>query len=75
MVEPLALRQALDDVDKNDVGIPLLRDALRQGSADVSSSNNGDFSPHRLSYRFLMMASAISLVPTAVWSSRVGFMS
>ena len=41
-VEALALRQALDDVDEDDVGQAGLGDALRGRRADVAGADDGD---------------------------------
>ena len=41
-VEPLALRQALDDVDEDDVGQAGLGDPLGGGCADVAGADDGD---------------------------------
>ena len=41
-VERLALRQALDDVDEDDVRVVAARDLLRGGRADVPRSDDGD---------------------------------
>ena len=74
-VEGLALRQALLDVDEHDVGVVAPRDLLRGGRADVACADDGDLASHTRTPIRSMIASATSLVPTAVGSSRVGFMS
>ena len=63
------------DVDEHDVGVVAARELLRAGGADVARADNGDLGPHDGTSSFSMIASATSLVPTAVGSSRVGFMS
>ena len=78
-VERLALRQALLDVDEDDVGVVARREHLRARRADVPGADDGDLAPRcscgTSASSFSMIASATSLVPTAVGSSRVGFMS
>src|SRR5207248_7375542 len=76
--EPLGL--ALDDVGEHD-GLEhvVLGEALRGGRAVEPGADDGDLSVpgHQdvNSSSLLMIASAYWLVPTAVGSSRVGFMS
>src|SRR6185503_19591058 len=77
-VERLALRQALLDVDEHDVPVVPQRQHLRTGRADVPGADDR----HRAARAHetgapsaSTIASATSLVPTAVGSSRVGFMS
>ena len=41
-VEPLALRQPLDDVDEDDVGEPRLGNSLGSRGADVAGADDGD---------------------------------
>src|SRR5206468_12150575 len=78
-VERLALRQAFLDVDEDDVGVVAGCKHLRARRADVARADHCDLAP--LAHAgtpvssFSMIASASSLVPTAVGSSRVGFMS
>ena len=92
-VKRLALRQALLDVDEDDVCVVAEREDLRAGRADVACAHDRhlpaalvgpELVPSELELRsvrhtrtpsFPMIASATSLVPTAVGSSRVGFMS
>ena len=78
-VERLALRQAFLDVDEDDVGVVAGREDLRARRADVPCSDHGDLASTAhagtSASNFSMIASATSLVPTAVGSSRVGFMS
>src|SRR5262249_28317595 len=75
-VERLALREVGDDVDQHDVRVVPPRDLLRTGGADVASAYDRDLGPHGTrTPSFSITASATSLVPTAVASSRVGFMS
>ena len=76
-VERLPLRQVLLDVDEDDVRVVAARDLLRRGRADVPGAHDGDLLPpcHTRTPIRSMIASATSLVPTAVGSSRVGFMS
>ena len=50
-IEPLALRNALHDVDEDDIGEFLVGNAHRAIRADVSGAHNGDFlSQNRLLY-------------------------
>ena len=78
-VERLALRQAFLDVDENDVRVITGREDLGAGSADVPGADDRD--PTAPAYAatplcsFSTSASPTSLVPTAVGSSRAGFMS
>jgi hypothetical protein len=74
-VERLSLRQALHDVDDDDLGVIATGHLLRHRRADVSRADHSDPAPHTVTPIRSMMASATSLVPTAVGSSRVGFMS
>ncbi len=76
-VERLPLGQALLDVDEHDVRVVAPRELLGAGRADVARTDDRDFPPlaHTRTPSFSMIASATSLVPTAVGSSRVGFMS
>ena len=78
-VERLALRQALLDVDEHDVGVVARREHLRAGRADVPGADDRDLARvlmlARELWSFSISASATSLVPTAVGSSRDGFMS
>src|SRR5918992_341895 len=89
-VERLALRQALLDVGEHDVGVVAPREHLRAGRARVPRPDDRDLPPalvrpelvaaelelgHTRTASFSTIASATSLVPTAVGSSRVGFMS
>src|SRR5262249_49157339 len=90
-VERLALRQVLDDVDEDDVRVVARGERLRARGTDVPRADDGDLRPsprrlevvetalqichHALAPSLSMIASATSLVPTAVGSSRVGFMS
>ena len=70
-VERLPLRQALLDVDEHDVGVVAASRAPARTCADVAGADDGDL---RLLIRaapsFSISASATSLVPTAVGSSR-----
>src|ERR1035438_4768369 len=45
-VQRLALRQALDDVDEDDVSVVALDQPLGQGGADVAGADDGDLVPH-----------------------------
>src|SRR6185295_3256888 len=76
-IERLALRQVLLDVDEDDVRVVAARDLLRRGRPDVACAYDGHLLPscHTRTPIRSMIASATSLVPTAVGSSRVGFMS
>src|SRR5207249_9875517 len=75
-VECLALGQVLDDVDENDVRVVPPRQLLRDRGADRTGSDDRHLAPaHTRTPSFSITASATSLVPTAVGSSRVGFMS
>src|SRR5262249_40514252 len=89
-VQGFPLRQVLDDVDEDDLGVVAARQLQRAGRAHVAAADHGDLAPP-LERRQLvptgydvaqtrtpslsMIASATSLVPTEVGSSRVGFMS
>ena len=79
-VERLALRQALLDVDEDDVRVVARGEHLRARRADVAGADDGDLPSgcscgRTLASSFSMIASATWLVPTAVGSSRIGFMS
>ena len=87
-VERLSLGEPLLDVHERDVAVVAARELLRAGRADVARSDDGDLAAalHRRELvapslhqtrtpSLSMIASATSLVPTAVGSSRVGFMS
>ena len=74
-VERLALREVRDDVDEDDVRVVAARELEGAGGADVAGADDGDFSTQLATPSLSMIASATSLVPTAVGSSRVGFMS
>src|SRR5919201_823318 len=76
-VERLALRQVLLDVDEDDIGVVAQRERLGARRADVAGADDGDLAPpaHTRTPSFSTIASATSLVPTAVGSSRDGFMS
>src|SRR5581483_8937486 len=78
-VEGLALRQPFLDVDEDDVRVVARRENLCARRADIAGADDGDLPPvaHTVTpaSSFSMIASATSLVPTAVGSSRVGFMS
>jgi hypothetical protein len=45
-VQRLALGQALDDVDQDDVGVVTLGETLGQGGADVARADDGDLVAH-----------------------------
>src|SRR6266540_1651501 len=62
-------------VDDDDVRIVAARDLLSHGAADHAGADDGDLPPHTRTASFSIRASATSLVPTAVGSSRRGFMS
>ena len=87
-VERLALREVLDDVDEDDLGVVAAGQLERAGRAHVAGADDGHLPPplerreivatdvaHTRTPSLSMIASATSLVPTAVGSSRVGFMS
>src|SRR5262249_55608383 len=88
-VERLALREVLDDVDEDDVRVVAAGDLLCRGRAHGTGADDGDLAAplavgrgggaanlgHTVTPSLSMIASATSLVPTAVGSSRVGFMS
>ncbi len=78
-VERLALRQPFLDVDEHDVGVVAVGEHLRARRADVPRADDGDLRVARSRLAplssFSISASATSLVPTAVGSSRDGFMS
>src|SRR5262249_41375015 len=90
-VERLALREVLDDVDEDDIGVVAARHFLRYRRADVAGPHDRDPLPagsrlevveaqRELAHgtrapRMSPIASAPSLVPAAVGSSRVGFRS
>ena len=74
-VEGLALRQPFLDVDDVDVRVVALGDLLRGGGADVAGTDHRHLASQTRTPILSMIASATSLVPTAVGSSRVGFMS
>src|SRR5581483_3529272 len=87
-VERLALGQVLDDVHEHDVGVVAARDLLRSRRADVARPDDRDLLAagcglevvvallhQTFASSFSMIASATWLVPTAVGSSRLGFMS
>src|SRR5579862_1052099 len=78
-VERLALRQAFLDVDEDDVRVVAGRQDLRARRAHIAGADDGDLPAHAHTgipaSSFSMIASATSLVPTAVASLRVGFMS
>src|SRR5881398_213794 len=75
-VQRLALRQVLDDVDEHDVAVVAGREHLGAGRAHVPGTDDRDFAAAQTrAPSASMIASATSLVPTAVGSSRVGFMS
>src|SRR5439155_9015827 len=74
-VEGFALRQAFLDVDEDDVRVVSGGDRLGAGRAHVAGADDRDLAPHTRTPSFSMIASATSLVPTAVGSERVGFMS
>ena len=74
-VERLPLRQSFLDVDEDDVGVVAPRDLLGRSRADVAGADDRDLSPQTRTPIRSMIASATSLVPTAVGSSRAGFMS
>ena len=52
-VQRLALGQALDDVDEDDVREPRLSDALRGGRADVAGADDGDLGMGHGTWRLL----------------------
>ena len=76
-VERLALRQPFLDVDQDDVGVVARRQHLGASCADSAGADHGDFASLAQTRAPIlsMIASATSLVPTAVGSSREGFMS
>ena len=76
-VERLALRQPFLDIDEDDVGVVASRQHLGAGRADGPGTDHGDFASLAQTRAPIssMIASATSLVPTAVGSSRDGFMS
>src|SRR5207237_807446 len=76
-VERLALRQPLLDVDEDDVGVVARRQHLSAGRAHRARADDGDLPPLAQTRAPIlsMIASATSLVPTAVGSSRDGFRS
>ena len=61
----------------DDVGVVARGEHLRAGRADVPGADDGDLgaAAHTKASSFSISASATSLVPTAVGSSRAGFMS
>src|SRR6185436_5603015 len=69
-VERLALREVLLDVDEDDIRVVAARDLLRRRRADVPCAHDGDLLPscHTRTPIRSMIASATSLVPTAVGS-------
>ena len=76
-VQSLARGKALLDVDEHDVAVVAPRELLRARRADVSGSDDGHLPALAQTVTPIcsMIASATSLVPTAVGSSRDGFMS
>ena len=76
-VERLSLRKVLDDVHEDDVRVVAASELERAGRADVAAPDDGDLAPlaHTRTPNCSMIASATSLVPTAVGSLRAGFMS
>src|SRR5207302_8847355 len=88
-VERLPLREVRDDVDEDDVRVVAPRELLRTRCADVAGADDRHLAPPAPRARQLspanlhqtrtpslsMIASATSLVPTAVGSSLLGFMS
>ena len=74
-VEGLPLRQVLFDVDEHDLRVVARREHLSAGRADVAGAHHSDLASHTRAPIESMIASATSLVPTAVGSSREAFMS
>src|SRR5262249_21277827 len=78
-VQRLPLGQPFLDVDEDDVRVVARRQHLRAGGADVPRADDRDFGPlahaRTPAPSFSTIASATSLVPTAVGSLREGFMS
>ena len=76
-VERLALWQALLDVDEHDIAVVAPRELLRARCADVPGPDDRHLAPLAQTVTPIcsMIASATSLVPTALGSSRDGFMS
>src|SRR5262249_48373732 len=76
-VECLALRETFLDVDEHDVRVVARGENLGAGRADVPGADDCDLPAlaHTRAPILSMIASATSLVPTAVGSSRAGFMS
>ena len=62
-------------MSRDDLGIVAPRHLLRHRRANVARPDYGNPAPHTVTPIRSMMASATSLVPTDVGSSRVGFMS
>ena len=61
-VEGLALRQALDDVDEDDVGEAGLGDPLRGGRADIAGADDGDLvASHAAGSPFVVEATGHSM--------------
>ena len=67
-VEPLALRQALDDVDQDDVGQAGLGDPLRGRGADVPGADDGDLAA---GHAWLLPRFAWDGRATGAWSVRI----
>src|SRR5262245_30758820 len=76
-VERLSLGQPFDDVDDDDVRVVAPGKLLCDRRADIAGADHGHLPAlaHTGTASLSMIASATSLVPTAVGSSRVGFMS
>src|SRR5207253_11269300 len=74
-VQRLALRVVRDDVDEDDVRVVGAGDLLRARRADVAGTDDRDLCSQTRTPSLSMIASAYSDVPTAVGSSRRGFMS
>ena len=74
-VERLSLREAFLDVDEDHVRVVAPRDLLGGGGAHIARSDHRHLPSQTRTPILSMTASATSLVPTAVGSSRFGFMS